>query len=81
MPIWRRLLISFVALARSIALVYAGTASAATMAMTAITTSNSTRVKAREKQELAIDLVNSQRMILVIRRERKRKRTAPKEDA
>jgi hypothetical protein len=30
---------------------------------------------------LAIDLVNSQRMILVIRRERKRKRTAPKEDA
>src|SRR6266542_6872916 len=68
-PIWRRLLRSFVALARSKMLVYAGTASAATIAMIAITTSNSISVKAREKQEfLVIDPVGKERMISIVSR-------------
>src|ERR1700756_4810340 len=60
MPIWRRLLVSFVAFARSRAAAKAGIATAARMKMIAIVTSNSIRVKARLKrlgELLAIDLV------------------------
>ena len=46
-PIWRRLLMSFVAFARSRALLRAGMRIAASPIMIAITTSNSIRVKAR----------------------------------
>src|SRR6266487_2991308 len=48
MPIWRRLLKSFVTFARSRALLKAGTAIPTRMAMIAITTSISMSVKARE---------------------------------
>src|SRR6516164_5531658 len=46
-PTWRRLLVSFVAFALSKALVKAGITIAAKMAIIAITTSNSVKVKAR----------------------------------
>jgi hypothetical protein len=52
------------------------------MAITARTTINSISVKPREKQGfLVIDLIGEERMILMVSRERKRKRTAHKEDA
>jgi hypothetical protein len=82
MPIWRRLLISFVALARSEMLVYMGYTNDMRIAMIARTTITSISVKAREKQEfLVIDSVCEVRMILIGSPERKRKRTAYKEVA
>jgi hypothetical protein len=52
------------------------------MAITARTTINSISVKAREKQEfLVIGSVGEERIILIVSRERKRKRTAGKEVA
>ena len=73
---------SFVALARSEMLVYTGYTIDARIAMIASTTINSIRVKAREKQELlVIDAVCEERMILIVSRERKRKRMAYKEVA
>jgi hypothetical protein len=52
------------------------------MAMTASTTINSIRVKAREKREfLVIDSLGEEGMILIVSPERKRKRTAQKEVA
>jgi hypothetical protein len=52
------------------------------IAMIASTTINSISVKAREKQELlVIDPGRKERMILIVSRERKRKRTAYKEVA
>ena len=58
MPIWRRLLMSFVAFARCDMPKYAGYRKAIIMAMTARTTAISMRVKARAKQEfLVIGLV------------------------
>src|SRR5262245_57843795 len=76
-PIWRRLLVSFVAFALSKVLVKAGTTSAASMVTVAITTSNSIRVKARSKgggELLIMDFVGLGRMILRLSRERKAKR-------
>ena len=48
-PIWRRLLVSFAAFARSRTLVKTGMAIAARMPSVTITTSNSIRVKARAR--------------------------------
>ena len=77
MPIWRRLLMSFVALARSEMLVYIGYTRDIRIAMIASTTITSISVKPRAKQEfLVIDLVGEEGMILMASRERKLKRTA-----
>src|SRR5437016_11204783 len=63
-PIWRRLLMSFVAFARSITPEETETASAPRMMMIAVTTSNSISVKARE-QFLVIQLLVKKATILV----------------
>ena len=68
MPSWRRLLMSFVAFALSIARVRAGTASAAMIAMIPITTSNSINVNARG-EFLTIRFFNLEATILVFARE------------